>query len=942
MGRRLKDGTPVADIPVVPRLALLTAAPRGPRPLRVLLRRPLLVGMAALTAVAVTTFGLAILVVTVLGGRVDRANETIDALQDGHIAMINQETSLRGFLVTREARFLEPYRKGAADLREANAALDRLGADDPELAERFAELRAAEERFLSEWLEPVLAEQPAIGDVAALSELLRRDKALFDTYRAVQGRVRDLVEERRADAYAQQRLVLLGGSAAGLVLTGFVAFAVGRANRRLAAQLLPPTREVRDTLAALSAGDVDVRATEAGPAELRDIAGDVNALGDALRDRNALVAAREQELVAARDQAERAGHAKTAFLATMSHEIRTPLNAVLGLTDLLLTTELTDEQRSHLETISGSGDSLLALINDILDFSKIEAGELDLERAPFALDGVVYDVAQLLAPQAAGKGLDLLVDIPVDRAWEVVGDAARLRQVVMNLVGNAVKFTAQGQVVVSVTGEADGDLLRCRIAVTDTGIGIPADQRHRLFRSFSQVDTSTTRSYGGTGLGLAISQRIVRAMGGDIDLESREGAGSTFTVAVDFEIAHVVPGPAVPEQALAGRRLLVVDDNATNLRIMEHQLTRYGAACVLVGSGAEALDRLERAGEAFDACLLDMHMPGMDGDECAERIRALPHGREVPLVLVSSSATIRPDTLSTFAARLHKPVRPERLLHTLRSVLQPGSLGAPGRSSRGEQPAGAGQHRLRVLVAEDNAVNAQLMDLYLRQLGHDGVHVGNGEEAVTAVLTGDYDVVLMDAQMPVLGGVDATAAIRAMPVRQPRIIAVTASVLAGDRAAFLAAGADDFLTKPVRMAVLRDALDSCRGQQPTLPVPPAAVDQPLDEETVEDLRDLGEGFAHLYRQYAGTLDASVAAIVAAAGSAWSEDDESSVPRLAHRLKGSSAALGALGMADLCRQLEELGPGPSAALDQALDRLVVESERVRTAVVDLLEREAAPA
>ncbi|MCV2490586.1 response regulator [Geodermatophilus sp. YIM 151500] len=907
------------------------------RPLRVLLRRPLLVGLAALVAVTTITLGLVVLVVTVLGTRVDRANEMLSALQDGHVAMINQETGLRGFLVTREQRFLQPYWKGSRDLELLDARLEQLVGDDAVLGDRLAPLYEAQRAWIERWAAPVLVEQPTVDDTAALDDLLSQDKRLFDAYREVQAEARAAVEQRRGEAITGQRVVLLGGAVLGLLVAGGVAVAVRRANRRLAAAILPPTQVVRDTLAGLTAGQLDSRAPEAGPAELRDIAGDVNELAAALRDRSELVAAREAELVAARDQAEQAGQAKTAFLATMSHEIRTPLNAVLGLTDLLLTTELTDEQRGHLETIAGSGDALLTLINDVLDFSKIEAGELDLDRAPFDLHALAYDVAQLLAPQAAGKGLDLLVDIPGNCPAHVVGDGSRLRQVVLNLVGNAVKFTSSGQVVLTVLGEVRGGSLHCRIAVADTGIGIPADQQHRLFRSFSQVDTSTTRSYGGTGLGLAISQRITRAMGGDITVDSAAGRGSTFTVAVDLELSSSVPVAADP-RALAGLRLLVVDDNPTNLRILEHQLGRAGAAVVAARSGAEALGSVVADDGRFDAAVLDLHMPGMDGDELARRLGGLPGGAALPLLLLSSSAPVHAERAAHFTARLHKPVRPERLVHAVRSVVHgagPGAAPAPA-AGPAAGPAVDGRRPLRVLVAEDHAVNAQLVGLYLRQLGHDCEHVANGELAVDAVRTGSFDVVLMDAQMPVLGGVDATAAIRALPVAQPRVLALTASVLTSDRTAFLEAGADDFLTKPVRLATLADALDRWAGAG--APTPPAATaggagpaaGAALDAGTVAELRDLGpEAFGHLYRQYAAGLEGSVRALLAAAeGLPGGADDE--VARLAHRLKGSSAAMGASALAELCRRVEE------TADPAVLPELADESRRVHAAVTALLD------
>ncbi|WP_143425138.1 hybrid sensor histidine kinase/response regulator [Geodermatophilus pulveris] len=913
-----------------------------PLPLRVLLRRPLLVALSGVSVVALTLLGLAVLVVPVLGNRITTYDQMSRALQDSHVAMLNQETGLRGYLITREERFLQPYEAGVADLREVDAEIASWTGVDAELAGRLAELTAAHQRWTEKWVRPMLAEQPAVGDAVALAELLNEDKSLFDDYRAIEAQARAAVEERRAGAMALQELALHSGALVGVGTAAAVAAVLRRAYRRLEAQVVPPTQEVRDALAALAAGDLTRRAGESGSAELRRIAADVNALGHALQERNQLVAARERDLVAARDEAERAGQAKTTFLATMSHEIRTPLNAVLGLTDLLLATDLTDEQRGHLETVAGSGDSLLSLINDILDFSKIEAGELDLEAAPFDLVGVVYDVAQLLAPTASGAGLDLLVDVAGDGPWQVVGDGSRVRQVVTNLVGNAVKFTNEGHVVIRLTGTVSDGRLRCGLSVADTGIGISPDQRHRLFRSFSQVDASVTRSYGGTGLGLAISQRIARAMGGDIQVDSELGVGSTFTVAIDLPLAPAVPhGPS--GDGLAGLRLLVVDDSPTNLRILEHQLSRHGAECILAGGGPAALELLDQ-GTRIDVAVLDLDMPGMDGDVLAARLRARPGTADLPLVLLSSSATLPAERYADFDARINKPVRPERLAQTVRSVaLRDRTEGVTGGGQRGRRALPAPARSLRVLVAEDNAVNAQLMGLYLRQLGHACTHVGDGEQAVDAVLRGTYDVVLMDAQMPVLGGVEATAAIRLLPLaaRQPRIYAVTASVLAADRTAFLEAGADGFLTKPIRMATLRDALDEVM-------LPPDAPDAPdapvgpgpqaaLDPETVEDLRDLGDdAFAHLYTRYLTTLDDAVAAIVAAADRpSWSLDDEGSVPRLAHGLKGSSAALGATALAGVCHSLETVDPTDLAVGDTlaVLDR---ERSRVRAAVTALLD------
>ena len=909
-------------------------APALPRSLQALMRRPARVGLAALLVVAATMVTLNVVVVAVLAPQSTQAARMLAALQDGYVAMVDQETGLRGYAATHDEQFLEPYRRGAADVRTLDHQLLAAAADDPELMSLVLDLRGAEQAWTSGWAYPLLVSPPAVGDEPALSAVLLEGKALFDRYRQVQWDARVVVDERRAAASLHTRRVLAVGTGLGVLVAGAVALGVRRANRRVREEILPPIQQLRSQLSDLSAGDVDICVVPTGPAELREMAVDVNALSEALRLRGEQVAAREEQLVTARDEAERAGQAKTAFLATMSHEIRTPLNAVLGLTDLLLTTELTALQRGHLETVSRSGDSLLTLINDVLDFSKIEAGELDLDEASFDLAELVYDVGQLFAGQAAAKGIDLLVDVRVAEGRQVVGDSLRLRQVLMNLVSNAIKFTPRGHVVVRVTGTVCEAALDARIAVLDTGIGIPDEHRDRLFRSFSQVDGSTTRVYGGTGLGLAISQRIVQAMGGEITVDSEVAVGSTFTIGVPLGLV-AVSDAAAPVVSLAGCRVLAVDDNATNLEIVEHQLSRAGATVVLADGPDRALELLA-AGERFDVCVLDQHMPGTSGDQLARRLHDSPDTADLPLVLLSSLTTVSAGTAGLFAARLHKPVHPDRLVSALCAVLLPAGDPMPGTPAVPERPEGAG---LRVLVAEDHDVNAQLMEMYLRQLGHRSDRVGDGRAAVAAVREGGYDVVLMDAQMPVLGGADATAQIRALPGAQPAVIAVTASVLASDRAAFVAAGADDFLSKPLRLAVLDAALGRLFPGLAGRGAPVAAVDPvagPLDADVVEELRDLGdEGFCQVYTRYVDHLDGWVDALVTAATSGTAPDADDSAPRLAHRLKGSSASLGAVALAALCQRIEGIDALPAADRPLLLGDLRSEAARVSAAVHTLL-------
>jgi signal transduction histidine kinase/DNA-binding response OmpR family regulator len=725
----------------------------------------------------------------------------------------------------------------------------------------------------------------------------------------------------RAIAFAEiLALVLIGASLVAWALASQLQRIISVPLVRLAAVTRAVTHERRYDLRAEANGRDD---------EIGELVGGFNEMLGEIQDRDlkllhhqdlleqtveartAELRATNTDLVGARDKAMEASRAKSEFLANMSHEIRTPMNGVLGMTELALDSELTAEQRDCLTTVQSSAESLLAILNDILDFSKIESRKLELEAIPFSIGTVVKDLLKTMSLKAEQKGLELLCDLDPAIPTAIVGDPVRVRQVLANLVGNAIKFTETGHVLLAIREEGRGDgCTKLHFVVSDTGIGIPAEKHATIFEAFSQADGSTTRRFGGTGLGLTISSTLVKLMAGQMWVESAPGAGSAFHFTASFETAAPPDAPrTLPVPQLA---VLIVDDNAVNRRILQEQVTRWGMRPTAVASGPAAIDALARAaagGEPFGLVVLDANMPDKDGFWVAEQIAAHPELIGLTIMMLTSSGQYGDASRCRdlqIASYLTKPVSASDLLDAVCRVLaaaKPVAVAPVTVPPVAAVPAAVAIRRARVLLAEDNIVNQLVAVKLLTRRGHSVTIANNGHEALAALARETFDLVLMDVQMPEMGGLEATTLIRLRERESgahQRIVAMTAHAMTGDRERCVAAGMDDYLSKPIDPRLLFAVVEA--GESGAAPASTRAA-MPADRERV--LEPLGE---------APTRDVNVRSAfltfcpigVSAIKAAIDANDAGALRAAALALKHAAANMSAGALSAAAETLERLG------------------------------------
>jgi two-component system sensor histidine kinase/response regulator len=828
---------------------------------------------------------------------VRHTDEVIEQLDKLLESLVDLDAGQRGYLLTTNEIFLNQVAAAGRGIPAQVEKLEQLTADNPPQQQRIPSLRSALKTRL-ESVDQVIDLRWSVGVDAALAMLADQlNKGYLDESRNILNRMK--AEERRLH---QSRSAVDRESIRRTARTTGIAFGVQFALLGLLYWLT----------------HLDVLERRRAEAALRKSSAD---------------------LQVARDAALSAAKLKSQFLANMSHEIRTPMNGVLGMTEILLNTQLAPRQREFAETIQSSANVLLTIINDILDFSKIEAGMLRFENSSFSLHRTVENVIDLFAQPARKKDLELALLIEEQVPLAVKGDPFRLRQVLTNLLSNAIKFTDRGEVVLRCRRLSQNEgVINVRFEVTDSGIGIAPEDQRFLFSPFVQADGSTTRRFGGTGLGLAICKELVTGMGGTIGMESTPGIGSTFWFTTKFAPTETLVPPVTAAGNLRNVRVLLVDDNSTNRKILHYQVASWGMRDSMASSGPGALNSLRRAaagGDPFAIAILDTHMPELSGIQVIELIRADPTIASVKVVLLTSMepGEVSESVRGKVDAFITKPVKQSQLFETLCTVL--GIKAEPAETVPTESIASpVSDKRLRILLAEDNEVNQQVALHQLRMLDHDVDLAPNGVEALKLFDQNEYDAVLMDIHMPELDGYATTAEIRRRQGKGKHIpiIAMTANALPEDREKCLAAGMDDHLAKPVQASALVRALERCTAnaeEANTEPLPPATNLQSIVDAGMGDI------IPRLIEIFLETAPLDIEKAVAAVRSSQATDLEEA----AHKLKGSCGNLGAARLRDLCQQLEKLGRDGS--LQNAPELLAAAEEefaRVRTELVAALDRQ----
>ncbi len=857
-----------------------------------------------------------------------RTTDLLTTSYNAELSVLDLETGLRGYLLTQDQRFLAPYNSARTALARDLPALARL-ASGPLAKHRVTALSGAIASYIHNYAIPLIATGGRLNDKQA-AVLTSRGKQLVDGLRGQFAPIDSAAlaaRQARRNMLSSQTTVTIVVGAIGFAITALLLVLVGAYMLRA---ILRPIRDVAEALEKRRQGALRVHVPERGRGEVVQLGRSFNAMVDVLEQRTTELSDANAQLKHAVTVAEEASRMKSDFLANMSHEIRTPLNGVVGMVTLLAATPLSKEQREYVDMAHVSSDTLIHVVSDILDVSKIEAGRLEIEQQDFDLHDLIGATRDMLSQAAESKGLKVVVDIGADVPQAVRGDRLRVGQVLGNLLANAVKFTAAGEVALRASVlERTVVAAVVRFEVRDTGIGIAADRLATLFDPFMQADLSTTRQYGGTGLGLTISRDLTRLMGGTISAQSELGKGSTFKVSIPFAPALGALAPPVPAVELRGLRILVVDDNAANRRIIEAYVGSWGMRSNAARDAAHALTQLIGAadeGAPYDVALLDFNMPGETGVELARRISASPRLRSTRLILLSSTGTSLAE-LESNGIRLSvtKPISQSSLLEAIAAAMHAGppEPGSVPPSEPGSVPPSAAEPELtcppepepapaRILIAEDNLVNRMYVERLLARMGHTVASAVDGREVLVRYEAGDYDAILMDCQMPELDGYDTTREIRRREAASGRaripIVAMTAAASEDIRRKCLDAGMDDYLTKPLGDGELQQVLAVWLPE--ASPIGPAAA---LDESRIARLRAVFPG------EEATTMLVRIAAEVmnelARLEDGLAAGDHAAVATAAHSIRGSAQMIGASRLSDAATEVELIAGERPAASDE---------------------------